>query len=379
MTSTQQFDRVISGDSHYFEPADLWWKALGHKFGERTPRVVDQYEGCRGTFFYSGSDHRPVSDIERNDPDSQAAFLEAGDKGMEACGYDPAVRVRFQEEAGVEAEVMNPTIMLAITRNPDTEVLKACSEVWNDWAAEFVSHNPKRFVGVSVIPLHDVDWAVKELDRTFKKGLVNPLINLQLQEGYPPYGDPVYDRFWAAASEANAPVTLHILNGRGMWNLLDIPDQTPEENYRNAEGWMSIFQEIQAVLANDFIFGGILQRFPKLKLVCSEFEISWIPGFMSRLDQMETLLPRLKLPKLEMRASDYMRTRVWHGFIEDTAAAHAIPYIGADRILWGSDFPHIRSIGLDAQSALREAIGNLPKADQEKLVGGNAAKVFNLN
>ena len=164
-----------------------------------------------------------------------------------------------------------------------------------------------------------------------------------------------------------------------MWNLLDIPDQTPEENYRNAEGWMSIFQEIQAVLANDFIFGGILHRFPKLKLVCSEFEISWIPGFMSRLDQMETLLPRLKLPRLEMRASAYMRTRVWHGFIEDTAAAHVIPYIGVARILWGSDFPHIRSIGLDTQSALKESIGNLPRADQEKLVGGNAARVFNLN
>ena len=379
MTSTKPLSRVISGDSHFFEPPDLWWNALGDKFGDRTPRVVDQFDGQAGTFFYSGAYPRPVNDIERSDPDTQAAFLEAGDRSFAACGYDPAIRAQFQEEAGVEAEVMNATIMLAITRNPDIEVLNACSEVFNDWAAEFISHNPKRFIGVSIIPLQDVDWAVKEFERTYKKGLVNPLINLQAQEGYPPYGDPIYDPFWAAVSEAGAPVTLHILNGRGKWNLNDIPSQTPEEDYRNAEGWMSIFQEIQPVLANDFIFGGIFQRHPKLKIICSEFEISWIPGFMSRLDQIEEMRSRLKVPKLKLRASEYMRTQVWHGFIGDTAAEHAIPYIGADRILWGSDFPHVRAIGLETESALQELIGNLPPSDQKLVVGGNAAKLFNLD
>ena len=105
-------------------------------------------------------------------------------------------------------------------------------------------------------------------------------------------------------------------------------------------------------MANDFIYGGILDRFPRLKVLCSEFEVSWIPGFMSRLDQIEDVAPRLNLPKLEMKASEYMKTRVFHGFIDDTAAEFAIPYVGADRVLWGSDFPHIRSIGLDAQSTL---------------------------
>jgi predicted TIM-barrel fold metal-dependent hydrolase len=48
-------------------------------------------------------------------------------------------------------------------------------------------------------------------------------------------------------------------------------------------------------------------------------------------------------------------------------------------VIWGSDFPHFRSIGLDAQSALHELVGALPRDDQEKVVGGNAARVFNLN
>jgi predicted TIM-barrel fold metal-dependent hydrolase len=74
-----------------------------------------------------------------------------------------------------------------------------------------------------------------------------------------------------------------------------------------------------------------------------------------------------------------MKTRVFHGFIDDTAAELAIPYVGPDRILWGSDFPHIRSIGLDAQSTLYQQLQIFSLEDQAKLVGGNAAKVFNLN
>jgi predicted TIM-barrel fold metal-dependent hydrolase len=80
-----------------------------------------------------------------------------------------------------------------------------------------------------------------------------------------------------------------------------------------------------------------------------------------------------------MHASDYMRTRVWHGFISDTAAHYTIPYVGVSQVLWGSDFPHFRSIGLEAQSALHELVGSLPQEDQEKVVGGNAATVFSLD
>ncbi len=100
---------------------------------------------------------------------------------------------------------------------------------------------------------------------------------------------------------------------------------------------------------------------------------------MARLDTIDENLPRFHLPKMQMGASDYMRTRVWHGFITDTAADHCIPYVGPSQVLWGSDFPHFRSIGLEAHSALKDLVGALPQADQEKVVGGNAAKVFNLD
>jgi predicted TIM-barrel fold metal-dependent hydrolase len=379
MTVTRHFQRIISADSHFMEPYDLWWNPLGKTFGDRTPRVLEDYQGRPGRFFYSGNQGRPVAPIRDSDPETEAALVEAEGQGMAACGYDPAVRVRFQEEALIEAEVMNPTRMLGIMRNPDVEVVQACAQVYNDWAAEFVSHSPRRFVGVSVIPMNEVEWAIKELQRTLKKGLRNPMINCQAPEGCPPYRDSLYDPFWAAASEADAPVTLHVLTGRVLSPLGGVADQTPEERHGNPALWIDLFNEIQTVLANDFIFGGILERFPKLKVVCGEYEVSWIPGFMARLDTIDANLSRFQLPKLAMPASDYMRTRVFHGFISDTAADYSIPHVGPAQVIWGSDFPHFRSIGLDAQSALHELVGALPRDDQEKVVGGNAARVFNLD
>ncbi len=379
--SDTHFQKLISADSHVMEPPDLWWNALGAKFGDRTPRLLDEYRGEKGSFFYSGYLGSPVQRVRIPlSNETEAAAFEAQEKGMEAVGYDPEVRVKWQVEGGIAAEVMNPTTMLGVMRNPDVPVLHACSEVFNDWMADFASYDPHRLVGVSVIPMHDVDWAVGEMKRTLNRGLKGPMINCQAPEGCPPYRDQAYDPFWAMAEEAGVPITLHILTGRVVDALfLARIGQTPEETSANPGLWIDLFIEAQTVLANDFIYGGILDRFPNLKVLCSEFEVSWIPGFMARLDQIEDVAPRLNLPKLEMKASDYMKTRVYHGFIDDTAAEYAIPHVGVDRVLWGSDFPHIRSIGLDAQSTLVQQLQIFTEEDQAKLVGENAAAVFGLS
>ena len=60
MAATRVFANLISGDSHVMEPYDLWWKALGPKFGDRTPRVLDEYKRRTGAFFYSGNRAAPV-------------------------------------------------------------------------------------------------------------------------------------------------------------------------------------------------------------------------------------------------------------------------------------------------------------------------------
>ena len=65
MTAVRNFDSIISADSHVYEPSDLWEKALGDRFGERTPRTIYDYQGEEGTYFYSGYQGLPVTKIRQ--------------------------------------------------------------------------------------------------------------------------------------------------------------------------------------------------------------------------------------------------------------------------------------------------------------------------
>ena len=360
------FERVISADSHVMEPRDLWQKRLGDRYGDHTPRVIHEHAGRKGTFFYTG---RQVLKVTESD-------LEAQKIGLQEAGYNPAVRVEFQKRANVEAEVLNATLMLLIMQGCQRVVVRAAAHAFNEWIAEFCAYDPKRLLGIAMIPMDDTDWAEAELRRVVDKGLRGAIIHLMPPEGCAPYRDPLYDRFWATAQDLDIPITLHIITGR-------IPDplhfHTAEEQGDVPRMQLSLMYEVMNELANEFIFGGILDRFPKLKLVCSEFEISWIPNFMWRIDQMQDDFGhRLSLPKLKLKASEYMKQRIWHGIIDDPFGVEAIRRIGVERVLWGSDFPHVRSIGLDAHDRLEGIFDGLSPADQQKLVADNVAKLYGL-
>jgi predicted TIM-barrel fold metal-dependent hydrolase len=250
--------------------------------------------------------------------------------------------------------------------------------VYHDWLVEFVSHNPQRFIGVVVVPIfEDAEQAAADLEKLARKGLRTALVGFAPPDGRPPLRDSSYDRFWATAQDLGIPVQLHIGGG----NLPDPLHAHSRKEQEEGPGRMiAIDYEIMGTLTNDFIFGTILDRFPKLKIVCSEFEISWIPSYMFRIDQIQQdYAHRMPIPKLTMRASDYLRTRMWHGFIDDPYALDVLSRVGADRVVWGSDFPHIRSVGVDAQEKLAELLKGVPGKDQEKIVGGNASKAWNLD
>ncbi|MBM3508976.1 MAG: amidohydrolase [Alphaproteobacteria bacterium] len=358
---------VISADSHVMEPVDMWEKPLYAKFGDDTPRVIKNFMGRSGTWFHTGGQ---VMNYGGSDTSSQQI-------GMQAAGWDPKVRVEFQKKADIACEVLNGTFMLLIMRHPNYACLRACCEVFNTWLGAFIAHDRTRLRGVGMLAMDDLAWSLKEVERCKKLGFDCVNIHLYAPPGQPPYRKAHWDPFWAKCQELEMPVQLHIITGR-------VPDpihfHTPAEQGDSPRTQLAMMYEVMGVLANDFIFGGILDRFPTLKVICSEFEISWIPNFMWRLDHMQDAMSvRLPLPKLKEKASDYMRTRVWHGMIDDAFGAETIPEIGFDRILWGSDFPHVRSIGLDARPRLKKMFASFSEADRQRIVAGNAAHVFNIH
>ncbi|MGE0797156.1 MAG: amidohydrolase family protein [Lautropia sp.] len=367
-----QFERVISGDSHVREPVNLWWDAMGSKYGDRTPRPLTEHRGRKGKFFFSGQ-HVSKYGVSDTPPDQRTPEEDL----LVKSGFDPHVRLEFQKRAGLAGEVIYPSICAQIITVEDAEIAQAACRVYNDWIAEFCSADPKRLIGTSVIPVHDIDWAVAELRRTANRGLRGCLVNVTPPPSARPYVDRSYDRFWAVCQELDQPVILHIITGQEIDPLVYFHD---EEQYKQApRAMLKVWNEIQSTLGNDFIFGGILDRFPTLKVLCGEYELSWLPHFMYRLDQVQDDFgDYIKMPPLDHKASDYLRTRIFHGMIDDPRAEVAFKEIGYSQVLWGSDFPHVRSIGIETQSRLAEMLQALPPAAQQLVVGGNTTRLFNL-
>ena len=103
---------------------------------------------------------------------------------------------------------------------------------------------------------------------------------------------------------------------------------------------IEVFSDVGPILANEFIFGGVFDRFPKLKVILGEYEISWVPWFLFRIQQIQGSLGQsLKIAPIEKPVEEYLHTQVWHGFVDDKYADRAFDVAGPTQVMWGSDFP----------------------------------------
>ncbi len=361
---------LISADSHVVEPIDLWEKHLAKQFGDKVPRkFVGRYKGEEGTWFVTGSAAVPES--VRDDPAKTAQ--ENAD--MYLAGYDPAQRMKCMEADGIAAEVLHTTrglfFMLLLE---DRELLRACAQVYNDWLAEYCSHAPKRLLGVAMIPLDDPDWAVKELERVTRKGLRGVMINTA-PPGRPPLRNAIYDGFWAACAERRIPVTLHV--GQG---VKEDPFTFQGERRQESPGaLLECLWEGGLMLSNDFIFGGIFDRFPKLTVSLAEFECSWAPYFIGVMNNVQDgMAPVFGLPPIKQRAMDYLRQNVCLTFLNDPYAVMTAKVVGADILAWASDFPHIRNPYPRSAESFAALVAAATPQEQALMAGQNAKRIYNI-
>lgn len=370
-------EALISADSHVMEPADLWEGKLGSQFGEKIPRRIKNHKGLTGEFLVFQTNHGEVPIY------TTKQFVEAagGSPEMSLAGHDPAQRIKCQEKDRLIAEVLYPTYGLFVLNLKDSKAMMACCEVYNDWIANYCSYNPERLIGIAMTPpMVDVDWAVNELQRVAKMGIRGTTINSVPLPGYPPYRDRRYDRFWKTAEELSIPITLHALTG-GLPDPLTFVFRTNEEKEHGLGAWVRLYEDITVMLSNDFIGGRIFDRYPRLKVVTGEYEVSWVPYFMFRLDQAWQLVGNFYglEPLKKGRVSDYIKENMYHGFVDDPHAASAAQALGSDIIMWGSDFPHPRNPYPNSLEVVKNVLKALPDEDQEKLAWKNAAKLYNIS
>ena len=357
--------RVISADSHVLEPPDLWVKALADKWGERAPHFADTYNGETGTFFFTGRDVLRLG--SSRDIDQEERY-----QNLQAAGRDPAIRLGIMDDEQIASEVLNASWALLTPRILDGELRRACAGVFNDYLIDYAAHDHKRLVGVALLPIDDVPWALEELERIAARRVRGVMVPVNPSDDAKPYRDPYYDPVWASVVEKALPVTLHSGTGK-------VPDPSTcfASDVQNVPGtFIEYFAEAAPALTNEFIFGGVFDRFPQLQLYLSEFDASWLPILRYRLERIEKYpgLQPLKKP-----ANQYLDDNVYVGFINDPLAAKLRSEIGVDRMLWGSDFPHPPCPFPNIRERLdSEILVDVPDDERRKLVADNVAKLYGI-
>jgi predicted TIM-barrel fold metal-dependent hydrolase len=362
--------RVISADSHVVEPAGLWTERMAtSRFADRAPRVVTDPSTGAQVFLIDGLEPQPVS-LPGAAGQASEALREMGSfEDARAGGWDLPARLADQDVDGIEAEILYPSVAMALTQVTDSSYQVACARAYNDWLAEFCAGAPARVAGLGLVPTVDVDAAVSEVARADELGLRGVLIPGRPPSGH--YAETRFDPLWAACAERSLPLSFHIaltgdpagdpMLGSGI-KMLTV---------------MSVVQAMQQTLSL-FIFGGVFDRHPNLRVVSAEHDGGWVAHYSYRLDQLFERHRHWLGPDLELRRrpSEYVGTNAWFTFQKDPVAVETRHRVGVHQLMWASDYPHSDSTWPHSRKVIEQDFEGVPDEELALLVGENAATLY---
>jgi predicted TIM-barrel fold metal-dependent hydrolase len=367
---------ILSSDSHVFEPPDLWTTRIDAPFRDRAPRMVridgvdqlvverDQVLSGIGLISNAGARFDAPETIS-----GQARF-----EDVHRGGYDPAQHLADMRLDGVSGEVLYPSQGLFYFRVADGALMSAIFRAYNDWLHDFCRADPARLKGIAMVNLDDVADGIRELERTARMGFAGAMISEYPLEDRR-YDQPEYEPFWAAAQDLRMPLSLHTatrrqgkIRGAGPRTLRDASSRATK-----AFG--------PATSLCDMIFSGVFERYPRLALAIVEFELSWAPHVLSTMDytyreRHEEAFVRFRDGR---RPSDFFHRNVVLSFQEDAVGIRLRDVIGADNMMWGSDYPHSESTFPQSRKILAEILAGVPADEQAKIAGGTTARVYGFD
>lgn len=370
---------VIDCDSHVMEPGDLWERYLEPRYRDRAIKVVDvdgfdqlvvddQVLLPMGLAGLGGVNIEPRSRLRT---DLSLRYVD----GCPLASYEPAARARMLDEWGVDRGVLFPTIGILPLPVQDPGLLNAYARAYNTWQAEFFQEIPDRVIPIALLNLADLDAATEELERCLDLGFRGVFLPPETAAGHKP-GSPHFDPLWERCAEAGVPLCMHVIVRFG-------GPAVPFASWHEAGANMLFSFALGAPgqlmpCLTSMITDGVFDRIPELKVLCVEAGAGWAPYLMDRLDEKAEFFADSLVPPLQLKASDYIRRNCW--FVAEPAErtiGTTLDLVGEDRVLWGSDYPHIDST-MAAPELIRDSLADLDPRRRNAVLGGNAARLFGL-
>jgi predicted TIM-barrel fold metal-dependent hydrolase len=371
MAGPQAKYKLISADGHLNEPRDVWTSRVATKDRDRVPRVDRLAEGD-GWVFPGYETTLPFSW-------GATAGRKAEDLGqwctyedINPGSYDPVARVKEMQQDGVDAELIfgsnNPRTFVA--GHEDADLHHEMIRAYNDFMSEFCSTAPDRLGGTALLPNRGVQSCLKEIERLSNM----PGFVAFLMQRYPsgePSIVPEDDAVWEAVEATGMPLTIHVGLVQGRMGQPSVATNLP--------GTGHFYDAPKRML--EFIFAGVLDRFPKLRVPFIEVDCGWIPYFESQCDDnfLRHRRASLRDSKLTRLPSEYMQEFFPASFITDPFAVDNRARIGVDRMLWSSDYPHITTDWPLSWKTINATFADVPPDEKHAILCGNSLRLFKFD
>ncbi len=372
--------RLFSADSHVVEPAHCYTDYIDPKYRARAPHFEVNEHGGEMVVF----EELPSVPAAAMAPIGHRLEGPSGFKSMTLAqinrgAFDPIQRLKDQDRDGVIGEVIYPSIGMYVCASGDADYKQACFSAYNRWLRdEFVSHAPDRLIGLGLTAVRSIDEAVRDVQSFKKLGFRGVML-----PGEPAtnddYDDLSFDRLWAACTELDMPVCFHILSSRAIRRAVSsaLTGKSPGRG-PSANQTQDVLREMQDLIGM-FIWSGIFDRHPNLKLICTEADAGWAPHYMQYADHYYLDRPDKKFGTgLSMKPSDYFRRNVYLTFQKDWVALGSLHMLNPERLLWANDFPHPDACWPDSQRLLAEHASHLSEPQKSRIFRGNVLEVYGM-
>jgi uncharacterized protein len=377
---------IIDSDGHVIEPAAVWKEYAEPEF--------------RDLLDHPGGGWVQATGIQRGYPDMPPEFLTGGvgddewemntvaeqsdweeeskHKMGRPGGHDPVARLVDMDEEGIDVAVLYPTAMLTWVEEAD--IFGAACRAYNNWLHDYCSVAPSRLYPVALVPLQDPQAAIVEMRRAVdqlgaKAVMIRPAAYIDAQK----LNHPAYDPFWAAAAELDCPIGVHPSPHGDMPNscrLLGLADgvTNPTEGLALRQGITNAF-DLQMAVAY-FTLGGICERHPELRVAFLEGTGGWIVPMLQRFDHQFEIFGS---SDQSTRPSELFARQCMVSFDPDEVAlAFTAEHLGAEHILWASDYPHPDAKIPGVVPELLDAVKTLPEDSQRLILGATARTFYKL-
>ncbi len=377
---------VVDADGHILEPADLWVKNMPAKFKDRALRTVydKDAEGEallveEDTVVIRAPNAASIGAARFSEEKRRLQWRTLSYNDGDPAGFDPDLRVKEQDREGIDVAVLYPSMGLFLNGIRDKEHAVLACRIYNDWLADYCGHAPDRMIGVATVPWQDPPAAAKELRRAvtqlnFRGVFIRP-------NAYNDYliNSPDFDVVWAEAQDLGVPVGLHPGGTPEVWGAPQLYQSLAARFGGRFPGYKVTTFLFDNYLSFSLMVGtGVLERFPRLKVIILESGGGWLPHWLDQMDHYGEMIPTER-DGLSLLPSEYFHRQCYIACDPDDSAFRFLPQlIGADKILWASDFPHLDVMVPSVTEELRHSLQGVEQDAQRKILGENAIEVYGL-